>query len=87
MTNEEVIERLDILISLSVPAFNEAKYPVTGLGLEVLRYADASHTVDDICKKIKKPRTAVDTILSRLRAKGLVKSVVKSSKTYYIRLQ
>ena len=54
MNNQEVAERLDILISLLLPKFSEEKYPVKGLGVEIMRLADAEHTVEDIMKKLKK---------------------------------
>ena len=86
MNNQEVIDRLDILISLMLPKFDETKYSVKGLGVEILRLADADNTVEDIMKKLKKSRPVVDNTISKLRALGLIKSISKDSKTYYIRL-
>ena len=87
MNNQEVVERLDILISLMVPAFNSSKYQIKGVGLDILRLADGNNTVEDMVKKLKKPRTVIDPLLSKLRSQDLIKSVSKNSKTYYIRLQ
>lgn len=50
-TNEDILERLDILISLSIPKFDEAKYPITGLGLEILKLCNGEHTLDDLVKE------------------------------------
>lgn len=86
MNNQDVVERLDILISLLVPKFVEDKYPLKGIGIDILRFADAEHTVDDIIKKIKKSRPVVDNTISKLRGMGLIKSISKNGKTYYIRL-
>ena len=33
----QIIERLDILISLSVPSYNSDKYPVSGLANDILK--------------------------------------------------
>jgi hypothetical protein len=86
MNNQEVVERLDILISLMIPQFKPDKYQIKGLGLDVLKLADAEHSVEDMVKKLKKPRTVIDPILSKLRTQGLIKSISKNSKTFYIRL-
>lgn len=86
MNNQEVVERLDILISLLLPKFDASKYPVKGLGLDILHLCDAEHTVKDIMKKLKKERPIIDQTISKLRSQGLLKSIVKNSETYYIRL-
>lgn len=86
MNNLEAIERLDILIALMIPKFDENKYPVKGLGIEILKLADAENTVEDIMKKLKKTRPVIDNTISKLRSMGLIKSISKNNKTYYIRL-
>jgi len=86
MNSPEVIERLDILISLLLPKYDEIKYPIKGLGVEILRLADADNTVEDMMKKLKKTRPVIDNTISKLRSLGLIKSISKNSKTYYIRL-
>ncbi len=86
MNNQEVVERLDILISLLIPRFNPSSYPIKGVALDILRLADAEHSVDDMVRSMKKPRTVIDPLLSKLRSQGLIKSITKNSKTFYIRL-
>lgn len=86
MNNQEVIERLDILISLMLPKFDESRYPVKGLALDILQLADAEHTVEEMIKKLKKKRPLIDNAISKLRGLGLLKSISKNGKTYYIRL-
>lgn len=86
MNNQELVERLDILITLMLPKFEEQKYPVKGLAVDILRLADSEHTVDDMLKKLKKSRPSVDNAISKLRSLGLIKSVFKNGKTFYIRL-
>lgn len=92
-SNDEVVERLDILIALLMPPFNESKYPITGLALEVLKYCDAQNTVDDIVSKLDeivskldKPKNAIEKALTKLRSLNLIRSVKMSGKVYYVRL-
>lgn len=86
MNNQEVVERLDILISLMIPKFESARYQIKGLGLDILKLCDAEHPVEDMMKRLKKPRTTIDQTLSKLRLQGFIKSISKNSKTFYIRL-
>jgi predicted transcriptional regulator len=86
MNNQELVERLDILISLLTPKFEPSKYNIKGLGLDILKLADADNTVEDMMKKLRKKRPIIDQTLSKLRTQGLIKSISKNSKTYYIRI-
>jgi hypothetical protein len=86
MNNQEMVERLDILISLLLPKFSESKYPIKGIGVEILRLADADHSVEEMMKKLKKSRPVIDNTISKLRSLGLIKSITKNGKTYYVRL-
>ena len=85
-STNEIAERLDILISLLIPPFNENKYGFNGLALDVLRYCDAQHTVDEIVKALKQKKNAVEKALTKLRGLGLMRSVTKDGKIYYVRL-
>jgi predicted transcriptional regulator len=87
LPTEEIVERLDIVISLLIPPYEEAKYPIKGLALEILQLCDLQNSSTDIVKKLKKPRTAIDNNLSKLRALGLIRSVPKNSGTYHMRLR
>ncbi|HEY5748606.1 MAG TPA: hypothetical protein VIU12_21195 [Chryseolinea sp.] len=82
----EIVERLDILISLMIPRFNKDKYQLKGLPLDVLELCDAEKTVENMVKTLKKSRPLINNALSKLRSQGLIKSISKNSKTYYIRL-
>jgi len=82
-SNDDIVERLDILIALSIPAFNESKY---SSGADVVRYCDANHTTAEIVKKTGKTKKAVERALENLRATGTIRSVKKGSRTYYVRL-
>jgi Tfp pilus assembly protein PilN len=87
MNNQDVIERLDILISLMIPPFQATKYSIKGLGLEVLKLSDSGHTLEDMEKKLKKSKQLISNALGILKAQNLVKSITKDNKTFYIRLQ
>ncbi len=82
----EIVERLDILISLMIPRFSRDNYELKGLPLDVLELCNAENTVENMVKALKKTRPLIDNALSKLRSQGLVKSISKNSKTYYIRL-
>lgn len=87
LDNEKVLQRLDVIISLLIPPFEESKYSVKGLGIEILKLCDFRHSTADIIKAVKKPRQAVDNALSKLRSQGIIVSVPKDSGTYYMRLK
>lgn len=82
----EIVERLDILIALMIPPFNESRYPMKGLAVEVLRYCDSHHTVDHIVTALKEKKNAVEKALTKLRGLGLIRSVTKGGRVYYVRL-
>jgi hypothetical protein len=84
--NQEIIERLDILISLMIPRFDKDKYKLKGLALDVLELCDGESAVETMMKSLKKSRPLIDNALSKLRSQGLIKSISKKSKIYYIRL-
>jgi predicted DNA-binding protein (UPF0251 family) len=85
MKENEILNRLDTLISLLIPGIDEKNYEIKGLGLEILRLCDYEHTVSDMTKKLKKSRNQIDSNLSKLRSKGMIKSVIKNNETVYIR--
>ena len=82
-----IIERLDNLMALLIPPFDELKYSITGIALEVLKYCDGENSADTITKKMKKPKNAIEKSLSKLRGMGLIKSITRDGGTYYIRLK
>jgi DNA-binding transcriptional ArsR family regulator len=87
MNEKDIVDRLDILISLMIPKFDASNYDVKGLGLEIMKLCDASYTVQDMCKELDKPRQIIDNALSKLRSKELVKTISKDGKTVYVRLK
>ncbi len=84
---KRAVERLDILISLLIPPFDELKYQVSGLALEILKSCDGEHSASEIADELKKPKNAIEKSLTKLRRLGLMKSIIKDGRTYYIRLK
>jgi DNA-binding transcriptional ArsR family regulator len=87
MDGKKIIERMDTIVSLLIPAFDATNYSVKGLKLDILRLCDYEHTVQDIVKKLKKSKSQIENELSNLRALDLIKSLVKDKKTVYARLK
>ena len=85
--NKNLLEKLDTIISLMIPRFDVSHYDLKGLPLEVLKLCDYDNTVQDMIKKLKKGRGQIDNSLSKLRAKGLIKSINKNDTTVYVRLK
>lgn len=80
---EAIVDRLNILIELSVPP------PKTeGLGkteAKVLELCDMKHIANDMMKKLKKTKNLIDVTLHNLRSKGLIRSIKVGKKTYHVR--
>ena len=87
MNNGEIVERLDILILLLIPPYEEEKYPIKGLGLDILRLCEMQVTANEMVKMLNKSRSVIDNTLSKLRSLGLIRSVVKESRTVYLRIR
>ena len=80
---EEIVDRFDILIELSVPPLN-----TEGLGkteAKILELCDMKHTANDMKKKLKKTKNLIDVTLHKLRSKGLIRSIKVGKKTYHVR--
>lgn len=90
MNNEllnHIVGRLDVLISLNLPPFKKENYAFSGVKLAVIELCDYEHTAKDMVKELKKSRNQIDVTLSWLRSRGLVRSVAKAGKTYYVRVK
>lgn len=80
---EEIVDRLNVLIELSVPPLK-----TEGLGkaeAKVLELCDMKHTANDMMKKLKKTRNMIDFTLHKLRDKGLIRSIRIGKKKYHVR--
>jgi hypothetical protein len=84
--DKDLINRLDIIISLLIPKYDESKYNIKGLSLEILKLCDGENSVIDMVNKLKKDRQLIDNALSKLRGEQLIKSVEKGDKNVYVRL-
>jgi len=99
MTSEEItlkdvverldglIERLDILVTLSVPPLNIEGLKLGEVEKQVLELCDLKNTREDMASKLRKNLKHIDKTLSGLRDKGLIRSLKTSGKTYYVRLK
>lgn len=87
MSERDIIERMDAMLALLIPAFDKNKYQFKGVPLQVLELCDYEHTVSDMMVKIKKPRNQIDPALTKLRKEGYVKTINKNGKTVYLRLK
>ena len=82
-----VVERLDVLIHLSIPAYTETNYNFSGLPVKIIELCDFEHTRNDIISKLGKPANQIDPALTKLRQSGIIRSVIKNQKTYYVRVK
>lgn len=82
---EQIIERLNILVELSVPPLNVEGLRLGKVEKQVLELCDLKNTREDMTNKLGKKITHIDKTLSGLRGKGLVRSLKIGDKTFYIR--
>jgi len=78
---KSIEDKLEIIIKLQ-----KTILPKPSLGKEekkVLKLCDRKHTIDDIVRETGKTENNVKVILSRLRDKGLIRSVEIKSKLVY----
>ena len=87
MKEQEIIERLDAIIHLLMPTFDEKMFGFKGIPIEVLKLCDYNHTVQNMTKKLRKSRPVIDNALSKLRKDGLIKSVNRNNQIVYVRLK
>lgn len=80
---EEIVDRFDILIELSVPPLKTEGLSKTEA--KVLELCDMKHAAKDMMKKLKKTRNMIDVTLHKLRRKGLIRSIKLGKKTYFVR--
>lgn len=81
----EMVERLDILIELSIPPMNLEGLKLGEVEKSILELCDLKNTADDMASKLGKTTTHIHKTLSGLRDKNLIKSLKIGEKTFYIR--
>lgn len=84
--DDPVVERLDILIALLMPAASKYGGQLGALQSEILALCDYNHTTEEICKAVKKTNNHVNKELSLLRSKGMVKTVRRGERSVHIRV-
>lgn len=82
---EQIAERLELLVALSIPPPDAEQFGLSGVERQVFELCDMRHTADDIAKKLNKRRGHIDVTLTGLRKKGRVRSLRIGKKTYYVR--
>jgi hypothetical protein len=87
MSEQDIIERMDALVCLLLPPFDESKYNLKGIPIQVLKLCDYEHSVNDMINIIKKPRAQIDNALSKLRKEGYIKSISRNGSNVYLRLK
>lgn len=82
---DQMIERMNILIELSIPPLNVEGLKLGKVEEAVLGLCDLKNTANDMASKLGKTSTHIHKTISVLRDKNLVKSLKIGDKTYYIR--
>jgi hypothetical protein len=85
MTEQSILERLDALVQLSVPAMTEVEKETDET--RVLRLCDYAHTREEIAKGMGKSLNRIDVVLNSLRKVGRIRSLPKDGMTVYVRLR
>lgn len=81
---KSIESKLDVLVRLQ-----KASMPKPKIGEEekkIRKLCDRKHTIDDMMKETMKTRTNVQSILTNLRKKGLIRSVKLKDKLVYERI-
>jgi predicted ArsR family transcriptional regulator len=81
-----VIERLDLLIALAIPAVGPEADLLGKVERAVLELCDMRNTADQIANRIGKNKHHVEVALSQLRKKGLVTTVRSGTRVVHARV-
>ena len=81
---KRIESKLDMIVRLQKATM--PKPNITKAEKEILKLCDKKHTIQDIIKKTGKTKTNVETLLSNLRKKVLIKSVKIGDKIVYKRI-
>ena len=84
-TLKSLCDRLDVVISLLMPAAVRNTDPPRGLQLEILKLCDYDHTTDDIREAVNKSSKHVGKELSLLRSKGMIRTVRRDNRQVHVR--
>ena len=84
---EQIAERLELLVALSIPPPDAEKFGLSGVEKQAFELCDMRHTADDMAKKLNKRKGHVEVTLTRLRKKGVVQSIKIGKKAYHVRVK
>jgi len=83
---DDVIEKLGLLVELSVPPFDPKGLTLGPVEERVLELCDLKHTRQEMASELKKSLNVIDQRLNKLRERRLIKSVQIGGDTLYLRL-
>jgi len=84
---DEVIEKLTLLVELSVPPFDLKGLKLGPVEKRVLELCDLKHTRQEMASELKKSLNVIDQRLNKLKERGLIKSVKIGESIFYLRLR
>ncbi len=82
---DAILERLDMLLVCAVPPLADAKGELGKVESAILGLCDLQHTCEEIAARIGKGKNHVEVTLTKLRRKGLVRSVKSNGRVVYLR--
>lgn len=84
---DEIVDRLNLLVELAIPPLNIEGLKLGPVEKNVLELCDMKHTRQEMASKLKKSLDVIDHRLSKLKKKGLIKSVKIGEEIFYLRLK
>jgi len=84
---DDIVQRLDLLIQLSIPPPETGRTQLTQLEHAVYGLCDLQHSRKEIAKTLKKSSNLVSVTLHRLKKKRLIRSARFADRTCYLRLR
>lgn len=85
-TLDDVVSRLDVLITMLMPPPAQFVGRATGLQVKILERCDYEHTSAEIGKALGKTKGHIHKELSVLRSKGLVRSANRGDRQVHVRV-
>ena len=78
---KNIEKKLDVLIKIQKSMAPEAK--INENEKKLLEFCNSKYTINEIVEKTKKKKSVIEVMLSRLRGKGVIKSVNTKGKIVY----
>jgi len=83
---DQIIDRLDLLLRISLPSSKAEGIKLGGLEQAVFQLCDLRHTRKEIANELKKSTNLIDVTLNGLKKKGLIAAVEIEGNARYMRL-